>query len=1039
MSSPKEMTQDEAQIATNQPASAPIPIPVPKTTSTSPSSQSGHQQPQHHMAQSMAFSPPAPSPSNISPTHDSTSTSSSAKPIRTRTPSISLTILRAPTNTPIGPSHRINPFSSNDASNTSPPTPISPNRLAFSFSSPRPSNTSQSQSSTRVDSQINLLPLTSIQHQQILLPFLNRPIEVSDLLFNNPKTSILSKRLKSSLEEDGISTSDGHHSKWEEFKKIIQSSRRIDGQENQEKNHSKQSISLDDLEFLSKLEELLEPMDKDLWARLKSCLGADGLLEEFEYQIQPYGNFEIGKGLDYSDFHDSALDDEEEFETEITDASNVATIASSSAASSIDDEEQAYEIQTFDYSTPHSMDKILSSQFNLEPFSVQLPNETIGTRTQNLVSPLNTTSILPTSSGSHYFNSSSGSLDREMAPFSSLGRRMSRSSVLPDDMEDHQLEEETQVDMEPLTELPTSFGKSLPNYVTSSEKNQLQDSSRQEEKEDGSTSFEVDVSQPSSDLLGHGFSPLHAGGSHGGMAHVRSRSLSSGSSGAGSAGLTLSKIMEEEELGKKVGDAISEVASQLKEKNLLKEKEIEIEHQLEPERFAGLRITTTLPTSPTQVQSSSEKSGIKLDRKPFSGRSSNSDSTLSRSLSLGEGFSARSKEKVKPKVATPIKGQTQLPGGINFTKSRRLSNLFSGVEVSKPQTISEDLSSLESSQSPILPKRSKSGRSGSSSSYGSFSTEGGHSSKRRTSFVRSFAFLSPLSPTLNVTEGQDQALKKVSRHTRSSSERGTSSQPQYLPTSILSLDREKSSSKPELEIGSLSESFNIPSHQLLTPDRSRRVTFSTMEAATLQRASPPTISPLSSLKPLSPLRRTAKTLPYQSYPDLEVGSALASSSSSSVDDFEAISEHSSSEEQDLKGSRLSHQDISDRLDALDMESKLKLGLMRDGRTRHPSASSSHDVRRRSKSLTHSMTDLSQGGKEEIGIGSRLEESRMRDEGNKLEKVGEGERGRSRRMTVGHGNAKDRHNKIDIPAEEIEKFRRDFGIGLKESGGVKVSF
>lgn len=1048
------MSTSDIQDPNLNPNSSPIPIPSQQQSSTStsiPPSTCSPSTTTMTTLQSSTFSPSKPTSSSIdndsksSPITShlrSTSFSQSGSTrARTRTPSISLTILRAPPNTPIGPSHSINPFSNQLSNNQD-----SSSRLAFSFSSSKPSSSSSTTHHRQVDSQINLLPLTSIQHQQILLPFLDRPKEIHDLLFNNPKTTVLSKRISSTLQSV---SSVGEEDDFAKFKDLINTPRN-DGIDHKDEG-------LDDLELLSKLRELIEPKDKDLWARLNSCLGGDGLLEEYEWEMQGLSNYD--QGYDYS-FNDSAIDDEDDELAEETDVSNAATVASSSASSlssadsSFDDHLHHLGTRKDDdrlgfEESNYSMDQILSSQFNLEPFSIQLQlqgrgDDGGGSRFKSQDSDLSMDQRSSVSSKTVLTPLSSR--DREFSPFRG-GRRASRSTVQSDDGDrDQQEAEEAQVEIKPLTELPSSFGHSLPKLVTSSEK-QAQESSSALEEEDGAATStskpqdeDINIYQPSLDTLAHGSSSTHA--------HVRSRSLSSGSSAGSMRGLTLSKIMEEEDLGRKVGNVFSNTASEIREKEIEKakkqEKEKEVEHLSGPKRFAGLRISTTF-TSPSSYAASPSSTSPGGNAASPSHRSlprsfgKGATSSLSRSHSLG---SAQAQSKLnEPSALSKSQTQTQLPGGINFIKSRRLSGLFQGVDLPNPQSVQVSQSGSESEDGSPTPQQPKvkHGRKGSmSSGYGpSIPIKDSEdqlgeivpsSRARRNSFVRSFASLSPNS-LVSTSKVEDEPMRSSRSHSRSESEKGTSSQPiqtRQVLTPILHLDQvQEGKEAPH-------QSFNVISHGILTPERSRRVTFSTMETAAgdlIHRESPPSISPLSSLKPLSPLRNANK------------GSALDSASSSSntstpldLEEDQAVSEHSSEENENEHQLKARKKDISDRLDILEIENRLKLGLMKDGRTRHPSASRSNDVRKRSNSLNHSLLDMSQGGREEVGIRSgRVETSSASLGGEKKISIeGERERGRGRRVTVGHNDAE----KMKISSEEVEKFRREFGI--RSNSGIKVS-
>lgn len=132
-----------------------------------------------------------------------------------------------------------------------------PSRFAASFSNLR--STSQAASSG-FDSSVNV---HAVSDHGILLPFLDRPTEVQELLFETKANESLMYRLCRVFGGDpNQPTQRGNDERWDEMLELLVELDRP---------------LLDDEDWLARLESLVTERSPALWAQLSRCLGADGL------------------------------------------------------------------------------------------------------------------------------------------------------------------------------------------------------------------------------------------------------------------------------------------------------------------------------------------------------------------------------------------------------------------------------------------------------------------------------------------------------------------------------------------------------------------------------------------------------------------------------------------------------------------------------------------------------------------------------------------------------------------------------------------
>ncbi|PWN46839.1 hypothetical protein IE53DRAFT_382583 [Violaceomyces palustris] len=198
----------------------------------------------------------------------------------------SLTILKAPTDHPISPHHSI----CKDPDQASQPTTPQrrPSRFATSFGSLATQSSSPKHQASHVN--IHVLP-----DYGILLPFIKRPSEVEELLFDTPANLTLTHRLCRLFKADAQSPKRrGVSEEWDEvLELLIGIDRPI----------------LDDEDWLARLESLIKDRSEDLWANLYRCLGADSLAPSWSSQDLP-ARFDSWADESASEDEDASDDDE---------------------------------------------------------------------------------------------------------------------------------------------------------------------------------------------------------------------------------------------------------------------------------------------------------------------------------------------------------------------------------------------------------------------------------------------------------------------------------------------------------------------------------------------------------------------------------------------------------------------------------------------------------------------------------------------------------------------------------------------------------
>ncbi|CDW96579.1 hypothetical protein [Sporisorium scitamineum] len=137
-------------------------------------------------------------------------------------------------------------------------SPSQQSRFATSFSNLR--SASQAAASSGFDSSVNV---HDVSDDSVLLPFLHRPSEVKELLFDTKANESLMIRLCSVFGGDSSQpTQRGKDERWDEMLELlIELDRPL----------------LDDEDWLARLESLVMERSPSLWAQLARCLGADGL------------------------------------------------------------------------------------------------------------------------------------------------------------------------------------------------------------------------------------------------------------------------------------------------------------------------------------------------------------------------------------------------------------------------------------------------------------------------------------------------------------------------------------------------------------------------------------------------------------------------------------------------------------------------------------------------------------------------------------------------------------------------------------------
>ncbi|TKY89856.1 hypothetical protein EX895_001153 [Sporisorium graminicola] len=139
-----------------------------------------------------------------------------------------------------------------------PTSPSQPSRFATSFSNLR--SASQAAASSGFDSSVNV---HAVSDYGILLPFLDRPSEVKELLFDIKANELLMIRLCSVFGGDPNQPMQrGKDERWDEMLELLVELDRP---------------LLDDEDWLARLESLVMERSPSLWAQLARCLGADGL------------------------------------------------------------------------------------------------------------------------------------------------------------------------------------------------------------------------------------------------------------------------------------------------------------------------------------------------------------------------------------------------------------------------------------------------------------------------------------------------------------------------------------------------------------------------------------------------------------------------------------------------------------------------------------------------------------------------------------------------------------------------------------------
>ncbi|SPO28715.1 uncharacterized protein UTRI_04593 [Ustilago trichophora] len=170
--------------------------------------------------------------------------------------SCALTILKGDAEHPINahaPIHQ-----KQDSSNLSAPaSQMQPSRLATSFSNLRSASPAVS---SGFDSSVNI---HAVSDHGILLPFLDRPTEVKELLFDTkPNESLMYSLCRVFGGDPEHPTQRGKDERWDEMLELlIELDRPL----------------LDDEDWLARLESLVMERSPALWAQLARCLGADGL------------------------------------------------------------------------------------------------------------------------------------------------------------------------------------------------------------------------------------------------------------------------------------------------------------------------------------------------------------------------------------------------------------------------------------------------------------------------------------------------------------------------------------------------------------------------------------------------------------------------------------------------------------------------------------------------------------------------------------------------------------------------------------------
>ncbi|EST07963.2 hypothetical protein PSEUBRA_002347 [Kalmanozyma brasiliensis GHG001] len=168
--------------------------------------------------------------------------------------SCALTILKGDADHPIT-AHE--PIHKKHESSRGPLSPSQPSRFAASFSNLRSASHA---ASSGFDSSVHV---HAVSDHGILLPFLERPAEVKELLFETKANETLMHRLCSVFGGDADHPLlRGKDERWDEMLELlIELDRPL----------------LDDEDWLARLESLVMERSPSLWAQLARCLGADGL------------------------------------------------------------------------------------------------------------------------------------------------------------------------------------------------------------------------------------------------------------------------------------------------------------------------------------------------------------------------------------------------------------------------------------------------------------------------------------------------------------------------------------------------------------------------------------------------------------------------------------------------------------------------------------------------------------------------------------------------------------------------------------------
>lgn len=218
-----------------------------------------------------------------------------------------------PTNTPINARSPIAPQQAPKSNNeNTAPSPTRPRRqsLSLSFGAAQPSPTSahhaeadhapsaaaasQPSASRGAAPADNNVQIHLIADAEILLPFLDRPAEVRELLFDTPANASLTSRLCRTFGGDPERPQlTGVSDEWSTLLGLLCDTHRED---------------VDDNAWLVKLRSTIKPRSHELWALTQRCLAADGIKINDEADMPSQSSFDTWAAFDLDD---NAVDDED--------------------------------------------------------------------------------------------------------------------------------------------------------------------------------------------------------------------------------------------------------------------------------------------------------------------------------------------------------------------------------------------------------------------------------------------------------------------------------------------------------------------------------------------------------------------------------------------------------------------------------------------------------------------------------------------------------------------------------------------------------